>query len=870
MAGNHTLGTIRGTIEIDYDGAGIVKAVRDTDKAKKTLGGMDGAVGKTVAGLGKFAKGAAIAGGAISSVQNAVHLLIGVLSVVGPIAAAAFAAAPAVILGFQSALIITKIAVAGVGDALKAASKDGTKFQEALKKLSPEAQKFAKAYKAALPALDAVKKSIQDAFFRDTAGQVQGVVTRIASLQAQAVGVAGAIGGVAKSIITTATSGQSLEGIRTILSGVNGFILQIGPNLAPIVQGFISIAAQAANFGSVAGGQVAGALQKLGTFLNNVDVAGIFQKALPILQQLGILLGNLGSVVSSVLTGITADGAGAVSVLSNLVAALAQFLQSAEGQSALAALGQAFTAVGGAAGQIFLALLKALGPVLVALAPSVAQLATTIAGILVPVIGQLGPLLQQLAPVVGALANALLGLLGPAITAVVSILAAVVPAVLPIVSILVGALVPIFQMLAPIIALAAQIISQLLVTALTALMPLFTALIPVVLQLLSAVLIPLAPILQLIGQLFLALMPILTPLIQILVTLINVAMVPLLPIINLLVGLLRVLVIVIAAVVTPIAAVIGWIVRLIAGLLNINTAASALSRAWAVTWGAIKAAALAVANWVTGSLVPAFVRAWNNFKTSLNLLASAWRATWNGIKAVAFAIWNAIVAYIRTQVAIVKAVIGGIVVVVGVVRNAFSRAYAAVRDAIGKVISTVRGLPGRVSSALGNLGSLLYNKGVALVQGFIRGIAGMIGRVRDTARSVVSAVTDFLPGSPAKKGPLSGRGYALLRARRMMKDLAKGMKDRSRLPVKAVLGAVRPVTTAIAPRRPGFDPGGSRRPDPHIAPDLNAGGTREYPLIIGGREFARIVVDAVTGEPVAVSKASKEGSRRSAWAGSGR
>ena len=125
------LGTIRGTIEIDYDGAGIVKAVRDTEKAKKSLGGLDGASSKVLSAFGSFSKGAAKVAGAISLVSNTVSLLTGAIAALGPIIGAGLAAAPALILSFASAFVIAKIAVSGVGDALKAAGGDAAKFDEA-------------------------------------------------------------------------------------------------------------------------------------------------------------------------------------------------------------------------------------------------------------------------------------------------------------------------------------------------------------------------------------------------------------------------------------------------------------------------------------------------------------------------------------------------------------------------------------------------------------------------------------------------------------------------------------------------------------------------------------------------------------------
>ena len=68
----------------------------------------------------------------------------------------------------------------------------------------------------------------------------------------------------------------------------------------------------------------------------------------------------------------------------------------------------------------------------------------------------------------------------------------------------------------------------------------------------------------------------------------------------------------------------------------------------------------------------------------------------------------------------------------------------------------------------------------------------MINAVRNKASSIVHAVTDFLPGSPAKEGPLSGKGYVVLRARRFMNDFAKGINDGSQKPSAALLGAINP------------------------------------------------------------------------------
>jgi hypothetical protein len=107
--------------------------------------------------------------------------------------------------------------------------------------------------------------------------------------------------------------------------------------------------------------------------------------------------------------------------------------------------------------------------------------------------------------------------------------------------------------------------------------------------------------------------------------------------------------------------------------------------------------------------------------------------------------------------------------------QAFDNIKTSIGNTIGNVIATIKGLPGKAADALGNLGSALFHAGASLLQGFINGIASKVPNLSDLMRTVVHAATDWLPGSPAKKGPLSGSGYSLLRGQRMMEEFAKGI-----------------------------------------------------------------------------------------------
>lgn len=871
-AGNHSLGTIRGTIEIDYDGAGVVRAIRDTDKAKSASEKLTGASDKVLAAFGKFASGGLKVAGMLNLVTNGAGVVAGALAALGPIAAAGFAAAPGVILAYVSVLTIAKIAVKGVGEAMAAAGEGGKKFDEAMKKLSPQAQKFVKAYQKAIPVLDAVKKSIQDAFFKGTAGQVGGVVKAVASLTPQASAVAGTMGDIASNVVKWATSSKSIQGFRAILAGVNAFLLRIKGSLGPVIESFISVGAQVAKFGDLVGGKLNSAFDKLDSFLMNLDVAAVFAKAAPIVEQLGAFFGDLVGIVSKLFAMFSTDGANAAGLLAELASKLNDFLGSAAGKAAIDALGQALQAISTAGGQIFLALLQALAPAIVALAPGVTTLAAQIAGVLVPAINVLAPALSAVA---GFLSENM-SWLGPVTGAVVAaaaaykVYAAAARAVAAIQAVLGAA---ILRTVGAWIASTAATVANGVASAAVATVNSVRLVASVVASTAALVAQRVAMVAGTAAMIAVKVAAAAWTAVQ---WLLNAAMTA-----------------------NPIGIVVVAIAALVAGIIYAYRNSETFRNIVQAVWKAIKVAIGATVNWIVKYVWPVIQKIiqlqvaywkflWNVIKTVwsgivtavrtyinivrtvittvVNAIRAVWTAWLNTTRNITRAVWSAIVSFIQGQINRVRAIIANIKAVIAVVRNAFAQAKAAVQSQLNAMVSLVRGLPGRVSSALGNIGRLLYSKGQSLVRGFINGIASMIGAVRDKASSVVRAVTDFLPGSPAKTGPLSGKGYVLLRARRFMNDLAQGIEDGSQKPRAALLGAVNPLARAVVPavsiNRSGASSG--------MTTPVGGGGPRTYHLDIDGKTIATLMVDAITGNPIAVSKAASEGNRQDSWAGSGR
>jgi hypothetical protein len=124
---------------------------------------------------------------------------------------------------------------------------------------------------------------------------------------------------------------------------------------------------------------------------------------------------------------------------------------------------------------------------------------------------------------------------------------------------------------------------------------------------------------------------------------------------------------------------------------------------------------------------------------------------------------------------------------------------------LGSMVTTMQGLPGRISSAVGSLGSLLYNAGKNVIQGLIDGIRAMFGYLESTLNYVTSRIPDW-------KGPPESDATLLRPAgRSILRGLIGGIA--AELPaLRAQLGQVTDVI-AGTPLRPeqGMDLGAGLR-----------------------------------------------------------
>lgn len=194
-------------------------------------------------------------------------------------------------------------------------------------------------------------------------------------------------------------------------------------------------------------------------------------------------------------------------------------------------------------------------------------------------------------------------------------------------------------------------------------------------------------------------------------------------------------------------------------------------------------------------------------------------------------------------------------------RGSFDQLVAATRSRLSDASNLIGSLPGRARSALGNLGSVLYNAGRSLISGFISGIRSQLSAVASAASDIVGTARDFFPFSPAKRGPFSGRGYTRFSGQKLITDFARGIQDRRGVVARELMNAMN--NPLIGPARPIATSDPATHPVA-LGQLAAAGFTRSstsVQLFIGNEEFRGYMRAIVNGELDDFNRQASQGVR---------
>lgn len=254
---------------------------------------------------------------------------------------------------------------------------------------------------------------------------------------------------------------------------------------------------------------------------------------------------------------------------------------------------------------------------------------------------------------------------------------------------------------------------------------------------------------------------------------------------------------------TAIAVISAAVSVLKTGLIaTFNNIVNYIKTVFGPVWDFIKGVITAVFNF----LAPYIAAIWEvivaKISTAVNLVKAIISVAWNVIRTMFTTVWNAIVtvtsavwakirSVIDTAVKAIVNIINGIKAIVDKVKSFFGQLKAAADGGTASLIAFVKSIPGKILDAIGNLGSLLYSKGKQIIQGLIDGIKDMLGKLKGAVSDAMGVVGRFLPGSPAKEGPLSGQGYTKIRGQHLVEDFAAGIDDNARMVEEAIAEILR-------------------------------------------------------------------------------
>jgi TP901 family phage tail tape measure protein len=206
-------------------------------------------------------------------------------------------------------------------------------------------------------------------------------------------------------------------------------------------------------------------------------------------------------------------------------------------------------------------------------------------------------------------------------------------------------------------------------------------------------------------------------------------------------------------------------------LFTIEVVLKTISDAWSTTWGVIKDAAIAVWNFIFPYLKDIWDAIVKAATTTWNAITSAITTTWNTVKDAATSAWNFLFPYLKN-------IWNAISVAATTTWNAIKTALSTIWNSIKDIFT---GIWDKIKSFFIDLGTSMFDAGKNIIQKLIDGMTGKVKDVTKTIEDITKKIRDHLPFSPAKIGPLSGKGSPFIAGQKIGKMIADGMASKMEL-----------------------------------------------------------------------------------------
>lgn len=688
-------------IDIDVD----VDRDRSAQRAIQGIRNVVSTAVPAVARLGASVGALGLAAG------GAAPLIAGVVTAVESIIPAA-AVATTGMLALVVATNTVKLAMVGVGEAIEAAFDPETtpeELEKALKRLAPEARAFVVELRGMRSQLRAVQQAVQNQFFENFDNVVRQLGrTVLPDLRNALVRVSGSFNEMTRRAAASAIALSESGVLGQALGSVTRSIQSLRDAPAAAVTGFGALAAAAGPQLEKIAARVAALADRISQDLVDAfrsgDLTKSINEAFSNLASLGRSAVNVLGGLRNVFAGLQANGRGLFETLEDITGTFRQVTGSREFQSVLGELARTAATLGNNLKIVVGPALGAVGALFEALAPSVRKVLDSLGPTLAGALEDLKPLFDGVGDAVGGfmeaasplvdLAIELIGLIGGALGPIFATLGDIFRSMAPVLR----------QVADNFLAVARPILEQ-LGPAFEKVFPKFSEAAERIFPKVADVLARLEPGFKKLGEAVAQLLPLLAEINALIVEKVIAALEKLGPLLQ----------------------------PLIDKLIELAS-------------GALELVAFAIENFVAPALEIVIDLLNGDFRSALLKTIQLGRDVDKFLTAAFNSLKENVTTALRT--------LGNNIV------NAFNSALNQARDGVNRKLAEItqffRNLPGRIQSALGNLGTTLFNAGSAIVEGMIRGVQAKVGsllaQLADIARRAKDTVTSVLGiASPSKE-----------------------------------------------------------------------------------------------------------------------
>jgi len=317
---------------------------------------------------------------------------------------ASLALLPAILATAGLGMATFKVALSGVGDALKAGlTGDAEEFRESLKGLAPEARTFARGVRSLKGEIKDLKQHVQGQFFAPFAKSIRPLGETYLPILKQAMGgVASSFGQVGKQFAGWAQQPVTVVKIAGALGHMRTSLGDVASGVMGLVRAFLPLITVGSTFLPGLTGGFKGATENLARFMEEAEKTGKLKKwisdglskigdLVDTGQQLWRIFKNIGDVGKEVFQGLGFKSGGLLDKLEALTQKARDFFQTAEGGEVAATIFETLRAVlsslTGTLSALAVGFAKMFGPLL----PMIAQFLEAFATFKVSLIAALMP-----------------------------------------------------------------------------------------------------------------------------------------------------------------------------------------------------------------------------------------------------------------------------------------------------------------------------------------------------------------------------------------------------------------------------------------------------------------------------------------------